>query len=200
MIPGDARAQVWLQCWKDCWLPGRLCEGETESGKSVCSANTYVSLHTPVGIFNSAAFSSSCRSLMSRLQDVSCLEEKPLDSGLAGTGALSAKNLKQRCRTKKTKMIDAALFQHFQRFTVGYAFHQFTSASFCSSLGATFRLHFFAWLPEYLISTKLRFLALTNDIDQHACKVITASISLAFSGAICEFVPPSRNCATLARL
>jgi len=44
--------------------------------------------HTPVGIFNSAAFSSSCRSLMSGLQDVPCLEEEPLDSGLAGTGAL----------------------------------------------------------------------------------------------------------------
>ncbi len=89
MIPGDARAQVWLRYWKDCWLLGRLGEGETESGKLVRNANTYVSLpHTPVGIFNSAAFSSSCRSLMSGLQDVPCLEEEPLDSGLAGTGAL----------------------------------------------------------------------------------------------------------------
>jgi len=180
---------------------------ETESGKSVCSANTYVSLpHTPVGIFNSAAFSSSCGSLMSRLQDVPCLEEEPLDSGLAGTGALSAQNLKQRCRTKKTKMFDAGFFQYFLRFTVGYALHQIASASFRTfmpSLVRRFVSIFCAWLPEYLsrqFSTKLRFPALINDIGQHACDVITASISLAFPGAICEFVPPSRNCATLARL
>jgi len=68
---------------------------------------------------------------MSRLQDVPCLEEKPLDSGLAG----SAQNLKQRCRTEKTKVIDAAFFQYFLRFTVGYAFHQFASASFRTFMG-----------------------------------------------------------------
>ncbi len=36
----------------------------------------------------------------------------------------------QRCRTKTTKVIDATFFQYFLRFTVGYTFHQFASASF----------------------------------------------------------------------
>lgn len=80
---------------------------------------------------------------MSRLQGVPCLGEGPLHSGLAGTGALGAQNLAQRCRKKPRKVIDAAFFQRFLRFTVGYTFQQFAPANFptfAAFLGPTFRL------------------------------------------------------------